>query len=226
MTSRKALLVLAVLVLAHAATQAAGSPQVQQQPAESPAQAGTQSQATFGAITPYLGLAIDQIELPAVPPEEAASLLAVTPLKIGEPLTREALHDAMQALFATGRFADIQAEADRTDTAGVRLRFLTTANFFVGIVTIEGVSSNPSPNQLASATRLQLGELYAPDFLFDWYWYSGVKLMEEALENGFLKAPNRKRLKFALMWANHRLVGCWCLLRYDQPRNSWLPIPD
>ena len=36
-------------------------------------------------------------------------------------------------------------------------------------------------------------------FLFDWYWYSGVRLMEEALEGGFLKAPNRNRLKFALI---------------------------
>src|ERR1043166_4427658 len=25
-------------------------------------------------------------------------------------------------------------------------------------------------------------------FLFDWYWYSGVKIMEEALERGFLRA--------------------------------------
>src|SRR6202043_1767792 len=122
---------------------------------------GTRSEAKFGTITPYLGLAIDQIELPGVPPEEAAILLAATPLKIGEPLTREALHDAMQALFATGRFADIQAEADRTETAGVSVRFLTTANFFVGMLTIEGVSANPSANQLTSATRLQLGELYA-----------------------------------------------------------------
>ena len=40
-------------------------------------------------------------------------------------------------------------------------------------------------------------------FMYDWYWYSGVKNMEEALEKGFLHAPNRKRLKFALMWANH-----------------------
>ena len=68
----------------------------------------------------------------ASPPEEAASLLAATPLKIGEPLTRDNLHDAMQALFATGRFADIQAEADRTETAGVRLRFLTVRQFFRG----------------------------------------------------------------------------------------------
>jgi hypothetical protein len=40
-------------------------------------------------------------------------------------------------------------------------------------------------------------------FLFDWYWYSGVRIMEEALERGFLHAPNPNRLKFALMWANH-----------------------
>ncbi|MDD3927754.1 MAG: glycoside hydrolase family 99-like domain-containing protein, partial [bacterium] len=45
-------------------------------------------------------------------------------------------------------------------------------------------------------------------FLFDWYWYSGVRIMEEALEKGFLKAPNRKRLKFAVMWANHNW-GPW-----------------
>jgi len=150
-----------LLVLAQGASWATASPPAQQQPAEPPAQ----SETNFGSITPYLGLAIDRIELPGVPPEEAPALLAATPLKLGEPLTREALHDAMQALFATGRFSDIQAEADRTDTGGVRLRFLTTANFFVGMVTIRGVSTNPSPNQLASATRLQLGELYAQEKL-------------------------------------------------------------
>jgi outer membrane protein assembly complex protein YaeT len=126
---------------------------------------GTTSEAQFGAIAPYLGLNIDQIELPGVPPDEAAVLLAATPLKIGEPLTRDALHDAMQALFATGRFSDIQAEASRTETAGVRLRFLTVANYFVGMVTMEGVATNPSANQLASATRLELGELYAKEKL-------------------------------------------------------------
>jgi len=40
-------------------------------------------------------------------------------------------------------------------------------------------------------------------FLFDWYWYSGVRLMEETLERGFLRAPNRDRMRFAIMWANH-----------------------
>ena len=44
-------------------------------------------------------------------------------------------------------------------------------------------------------------------FLFDWYWHDQGKwngtVLENALDKGFLNAPNRSRLKFALMWANH-----------------------
>ncbi len=40
-------------------------------------------------------------------------------------------------------------------------------------------------------------------FLWDWYWFSGERTMEEGLEQGFLKAKNRNKMKFALMWANH-----------------------
>ena len=39
-------------------------------------------------------------------------------------------------------------------------------------------------------------------FVFDWYWYDGPYL-ERALDEGFLKAKNRDRMKFALMFANH-----------------------
>lgn len=169
-----------LLLLAHTTSWA-----TQQQAAESAAQSegkpGAQSGTSFGALAPYLGLTLDQIEMPGVPPEEAAALLAATPLKIGEPLTRDALHDAMQALFSTGRFSDIQAEADRAETTGVRLRFLTVANFFVGMVTIEGVSTNPSANQVVSATRLQLGELYSQEKLDR--ALAGIQRVME--ENGF-----------------------------------------
>ncbi|MGB6630899.1 MAG: POTRA domain-containing protein [Terriglobales bacterium] len=194
--ARLALAILLLLATVREASWAAGLPPAQQQPQESPSQSGTESgkksaatpaatpEEAFGTITPYLGLTIDQIDLPGVPPEEAAALLTATSLKIGEPLTREKLHDAMQALFATGRFSDIQAEADRTDTAGVRLRFLTVATFFVGMITIEGVSTNPSPNQLASATRLQLGELYSQEKLDR--ALAGIQRVME--ENGFHKS--------------------------------------
>ncbi len=40
-------------------------------------------------------------------------------------------------------------------------------------------------------------------FVFDWYWYSGVQILQRPLEQGFLAAHNRERLKYALMWANH-----------------------
>ncbi|MBA4168261.1 MAG: glycoside hydrolase family 99-like domain-containing protein, partial [Chitinophagaceae bacterium] len=41
-------------------------------------------------------------------------------------------------------------------------------------------------------------------FIYDWYWYSNTgQYLQEGLEKGFLNAPNRNRLKFALMWANH-----------------------
>ncbi|MGC1476734.1 MAG: hypothetical protein WA804_12865, partial [Terriglobales bacterium] len=63
-----------LLVLAHSAGWAQDSPPVPQQPAESPSQSEAAAEAKFGTITPYLGLPIDQIELPGVPPDEAASL--------------------------------------------------------------------------------------------------------------------------------------------------------
>ena len=59
-------------------------------------------------------------------------------------------------------------------------------------------------------------------FLFDWYWYSGVKIMEEALERGFLASPNRQRLRFALMWANHDWAD-YFPAPYQKPWNQWLP---
>lgn len=43
-------------------------------------------------------------------------------------------------------------------------------------------------------------------FLFDWYYYDDGPFLERGLDQGFLQAPNRDRLKFALMWANHNWV--------------------
>lgn len=43
-------------------------------------------------------------------------------------------------------------------------------------------------------------------FIFDWYYYNDGPFLQRALEEGFLGAPNRNRLKFSLMWANHNWV--------------------
>ena len=46
-------------------------------------------------------------------------------------------------------------------------------------------------------------------FVYDWYWYEGRPFLENALNNGFLKAPNNERMKFYLMWANHDVDHLW-----------------
>lgn len=46
-------------------------------------------------------------------------------------------------------------------------------------------------------------------FMYDWYWYEGKPFLENALNNGFLKAPNNERMKFFLMYANHNVDHLW-----------------
>lgn len=43
-------------------------------------------------------------------------------------------------------------------------------------------------------------------FLYDWYWHDAGPFLARGLEEGFLKASGRNRIKFALMWANHDWV--------------------
>jgi hypothetical protein len=40
-------------------------------------------------------------------------------------------------------------------------------------------------------------------FIYDWYWYEEAPFLENALNDGFLKAGNRDKMQFYLMWANH-----------------------
>ncbi len=40
-------------------------------------------------------------------------------------------------------------------------------------------------------------------FIFDWYHYNDGPFLERPIDEGFLKAKNSSKMKFALMWANH-----------------------
>lgn len=55
-----------------------------------------------------------------------------------------------------------------------------------------------------AAKEIDLAAAYGVDaWLIDWYWHQGTQFYQEQLEQGFLKAENRTKLKFAIMWANH-----------------------
>lgn len=80
----------------------------------------------------------------------------IAPLQPGEPLRMADVHEAIQNLYLTGRYHDISVEAD-PDGDGVRLRFVTTYNYFVSRVAIDGEVEPPNREQLRTASKLDLG---------------------------------------------------------------------
>jgi hypothetical protein len=58
------------------------------------------------------------------------------------------------------------------------------------------------------ATKIASASDHAVDaWIFDWYWWEEGPSLEAALEKGYLQAQNNDRLKFGIMWANHRPVS-------------------
>ncbi len=112
----------------------------------------------------YEGKTVQAIELPGVAEQDRAHMLELLPQKAGQPLDREKTRDSIRALYATGRFADIQAEVVPSGDL-VTLTFTTSPNFFLGAINVEGAPSRPTQNQIVNASKLQLGELYTREKL-------------------------------------------------------------
>ncbi len=46
-------------------------------------------------------------------------------------------------------------------------------------------------------------------FIYDWYWYDRRPYLENCLNDGFLAAANKEKMRFYLMWANHDVSYAW-----------------
>lgn len=112
----------------------------------------------------YDGKIVEAVELPGVADRDRDHLLQLLPQKAGSPLERDGVRDSIRALYATGRFADIQAEVTLSGS-GVVLSFVTSGNTFVGAVQVAGAPSRPTANQIVNASKFQLGELYTQEKL-------------------------------------------------------------
>ncbi|MGB7608763.1 MAG: POTRA domain-containing protein, partial [Candidatus Sulfotelmatobacter sp.] len=121
-----------------------------------------QSASALSAMADYAGRIVESVELPGVP--DSGHLLQILPQKTGQPLDRDQIRESIRVLFATGLFADIQAEVTPSG-AGVVLTFATSLNFFVGAIDVEGAPAHPNSNQIVNATKFDLGELYTTDKL-------------------------------------------------------------
>jgi len=115
-------------------------------------------------ISGYVGKRVQSLEIQGVGERDRDHILQLLPQKVGEPLDRGKVSDSIRALYATGRFADIQAEVAPSGE-GVALSFTTSANVFVGAVEVEGAPAHPTSNQIVNASKLQLGELFAQEKL-------------------------------------------------------------
>ncbi|HXZ19036.1 MAG TPA: POTRA domain-containing protein [Candidatus Acidoferrales bacterium] len=117
------------------------------------------------------------VEAPGHVLAENPSNLAVVP---GRPLERDALRSSLRRLYATGRYADITAEAFSTPE-GLRVDFLVRLNTFIGDVRFEGLQEPPSGAQALGALRLGLGERFRQADLD-----RGLARVDQILrENGF-----------------------------------------
>ena len=141
----------------------------------------TQGSSALASMSAYAGRTVQSIELPGTPDRD--HLLQMLPQKSGQPLDRDQVRESIRVLFATGRFADIQAEATPSGP-DVRLTFTTSLNFFVGAVDVEGAPSHPNYNQIVNASKFQLGELHTLDKL-DRALQNIRQLMQE---NGYYRA--------------------------------------
>ena len=127
-------------------------------------------------------VALIQINSPAVDSPEA--LLPILPQKINEPLDKYKVRQSVQVLYNTGRFAEIQVEAQRNPRGEVVLVFDARENYFFGSILAEGSSAHPSDNQLVNASKLNLGEQFTEDKI-----NAGMEGMQRTLqENGYYRA--------------------------------------
>jgi len=117
----------------------------------------------FNKVSDYEGLTISQIDIRGTSSGSRAKLLESLPLKAGDVLDKAKLQQSIQTLYASGRFADIQAEAERTPDRHLNLVFSVTRNYFIGDINVEGAPGRPTDNQIVNATKLQLGEQFTKE---------------------------------------------------------------
>jgi outer membrane protein insertion porin family len=102
---------------------------------------------------------------PSPQPLTAPDLERLQLLRVGAPLRSSEVAETIDRLFATGRYQDIQVDAESRGD-GVVVVFLTQSNRFVEHVSTVGKIVNP-PNagQIVSAAQLELGSRFQPDAL-------------------------------------------------------------
>ena len=111
----------------------------------------------------FHGQVIAGINFPGMSSSDQKLLGDLAGLREGEPLEIGRLQQAERALVATGRFANLSVECEPSGGGRAVLSFVSSPNFFIGRVSVEGAPGHPSQSQIVNASKLQLGELFTRD---------------------------------------------------------------
>jgi outer membrane protein insertion porin family len=184
------LLLLAGSPAAQNASKASTEPQITA-PA-SPPPAPSPTAAIPARTNGYEGLKVSEIKFEGVDGTDADRLSELLSQKLQEPFDKSKVRSSIQALHATGRFSDIQVQADRKPDNTVSLVFVAEENFFFGPMSLEGAPKVPRATQLLNATKLELGELFTREKL-----RRAMDRMKRLLqENGYYNAELTEKLNF------------------------------
>ena len=100
---------------------------------------------------------------PAMQPLEAQDLFQMLPLKQDENYSAVTIRAAIERLYATGRYQDIQVDASPA-AGGVAITFITKNSWFIGhVAATADFGEPPNSGQIVNASRLQLGNPFDMD---------------------------------------------------------------
>lgn len=116
-------------------------------------------------LMPYEGLRVKAIEFRTAAPVNVERLRATMAQKVDEPLDHDKLGQSIRSLYATGKFADIQVEADKQPSGQVTLVFIARENYFIGLVSVVGTPRRMPARQFVNAAKLPLGEPFTEERL-------------------------------------------------------------
>lgn len=144
----------------------AGSAQVVPKSAQTPATTAPERMVpnlpSLSNLNTYQGMRVSAIEFRGIREDSRVfgQLHELVTQQTGQPLDRQKVKRSLQALYATGRFDNVQAEIESAGPGEITLLFVTQPNHFIGSVTSEGAPyrQRPTNAQLIDATKLQLGE--------------------------------------------------------------------
>jgi outer membrane protein assembly complex protein YaeT len=120
---------------------------------------------------------------PVLQPYARAELDRLLQVRVGEPLRFDAVRATLQSLYQTGRYQDLQVEAQR-EGENVRLTFRTELQYFISQVVVNGAKDPPNEGQLAGASKLILGEAFSENSLGP----AAENLQERLRSNGLYQA--------------------------------------